>query len=136
LAKQFGVKLIYHPKTNAQLNIVAKITSFLFFNTDLENKYINGTNNISNNNGYADGIYLNGSNNIISNNTIKDNNYGIKMWVASNNTVKENQISNNGIGIDLYYAKNNVIYNNTFSDNTKNIYMWGENSGNIWQAPE
>ncbi|HOA47682.1 MAG TPA: NosD domain-containing protein, partial [Candidatus Pacearchaeota archaeon] len=128
----YAIQSSYNNITNN--NISGSTESGIYLQNGSFNKVLG--NNISNNNGYADGIYLNGSNNIISNNTIKDNNYGIKLWTASNNTVKENQILNNGIGIDLYYAKNNVIYNNIFSNNTKNINMWGENSGNIWQAPE
>jgi parallel beta-helix repeat protein len=117
------------------------------------NNVISG-NNITGNPGY--GVLLAGSsNNTISGNTVKNNNFGILLYVSSkntvsgnkitanyncgislsnssNNSISENNITNNDIGIELDEFPNNRIYHNNFIDNTQQVHIEPSGYANFW----
>ena len=66
----------------------------------------------------------------ISNNTIRDNSYGINLWISDSNTISNNIIQYNGCGIYLDFSDSNTITNNTIQNNDRDGIFLDESDSN------
>ncbi|WP_440945757.1 NosD domain-containing protein [Methanosarcina sp. T3] len=80
------------------------------------------------------GIYLKASGeNILEGNSVNSNSkFGVCLSASSNNTFNSNTVdSNSEYGICMLSSNSNTVYNN-YLNNTKNVYLDGKCSGNVW----
>jgi len=80
------------------------------------------------------GIYLkaSGKNTLEGNNVNLNSRFGVCLSASSNNTFNSNTVdSNSEYGICMLSSNSNIVYNN-YLNNTKNVYVDGKSSGNVW----
>lgn len=125
--------LLHNASRNMLTSNTASDSSYGFWLDSFSNENTLSDSRISNN---RIGIYLKASaKNVLAGNSVNLNSkYGICMNSSSNNTFKSNTVdSNSGHGICILSSNNNTIYNN-YLNNTKNLYIEGKNSGNVWNV--
>ena len=86
---------------------------------------------IKNSSSRGAGIYIKSNNNEIFDVEVTDNYFGIKIERGKENVIRNNKIKDNRFGLYLWLTKNNKIYLNEF-DNLINVFSIG--SENIWNT--